>query len=39
MTITLAINGHDVGVNDGASVLDAINQSGRTSRSVGRTRM
>ena len=28
MTITLAINGNQVTVNDGASVLDAINQSG-----------
>ncbi len=28
MTITLAINGKQVAVNDGASVLDAINQSG-----------
>ena len=28
MTITLAINGKQVTVNDGASVLDAINQSG-----------
>lgn len=28
MTINLAINGHSVEVSDGASVLDAINQSG-----------
>ena len=28
MTITLAINGKQVTVNDGVSVLDAINQSG-----------
>ncbi|MCI0887021.1 MAG: formate dehydrogenase subunit alpha [Chloroflexi bacterium] len=28
MTITIAINGNDVSVNEGASVLDAINQSG-----------
>jgi formate dehydrogenase alpha subunit len=28
MTISIAINGNDVSVNDGASVLDAINQSG-----------
>ncbi len=28
MTVTLAINGKQVTVNDGASVLDAINQSG-----------
>ena len=28
MTRTIAINGNDVGVGDGASVLDAINRSG-----------
>jgi len=28
MTLSIAINGNDVSVNDGASVLDAINQSG-----------
>lgn len=28
MTITLAINGHDVAVDEGASVLDAVNRSG-----------
>ena len=28
MTITLAINGKQVTINDGATVLDAINQSG-----------
>ena len=28
MTISIAINGHEVHVKDGSSVLDAINQSG-----------
>ena len=28
MTITLAINGKQVTVNDGSTVLDAVNQSG-----------
>ncbi|MCH8205603.1 MAG: (2Fe-2S)-binding protein [Chloroflexi bacterium] len=28
MTITLAINGHDIEVPEGASVLDAVNASG-----------